>query len=460
MNLSSTPTLTQFDPTRIPYQIQVINDVRENFDYSMGVHEILLSGSVGSAKSILGAHLGITHCLKFEKSRGCLARQSMPDLKETILSKVLEHMEGDLVEGEDYEFNQTKAKITFANGSEIISRSWADGRFKKFRSVELSWALVEELTENTEDQKDFYTELKMRVGRLPHVPENWICSMTNPDGPDHWGYKYFITSDSPTRHVYYSVTTDNPFLPAWYIEQLKKDLDPKMARRMIYGEWIEISGEVVYHTYSRDSNFKNSSYTPTTREPIRLSFDFNIGEGKPMSACAGQYLSDRDEWHWFRDFVVQGARTEDICNEIADSGTLDIPGARFIVHGDASGKNRDTRNKRSDYDIIEKFLSEYITKDRRQIVFEMEVPPSNPPVRKRHNTLNGYMRNSIGQTRLFVYQDAKTLDEGFRLTKLKRGGNYIEDDSKHYQHVTTAAGYAMMARETFAEAGKQRTTIL
>jgi hypothetical protein len=42
-----------------------------------------------------------------------------------------------------------------------------------------------------------------------------------------------------------------------------------------------------------------------------------------------------------------------------------------------------------------------------------------------------------------VYKKAATLDEGMRLTKLRPGSQYIEDDSKRYQHITTALGYAV-----------------
>ena len=71
----------------------------------------------------------------------------------------------------------------------------------------------------------------------------------------------------------------------------------------------------------------------------------------------------------------------------------------------------------------------------------MEVPRSNPPIRERHNIVNAYCCNSLKQIRLFVYAKCKTLHEGFNLTALKKGAEYIEDDSKEYQHITTAAGY-------------------
>ncbi len=442
--MSDVPSLTQFDPTVIPYQYRVINDVRQGYDYSQGTHEVMLSGSVGSAKSVLMAHIIVTHCLMNAGARFLLGRLTMPDLKETILQTILDHIEEDLVEGVDYKLNQTSGKITFLkNGSEIISRSWADKKFKKFRSLKLSGACIEELTENDENYKGFYTELLTRLGRLPHVDENLVICATNPDAPSHWAYKHFIATKIPTRHVYYSVTEDNPFLKRSYIEQLKRDLDPKQARRLLYGEWIEITTEIVYHSYDHAHNFVDSDFEFNCRYPISLSFDFNIGVGKPMSAVASQYLGD--VFHFAEDFVVEGADTEDLLEEIAARGLFEQP-AKFLIHGDASGKNRDTRSKKTDYKIIVDFISKYRRKDGTRVEFELHVPLANPPIRTRHNAMNGYMHNSEGLRRLFTYRKANTADEGFRLTKLKAGGQYIEDDSPHYQHVTTAAGYAVVAQ--------------
>jgi hypothetical protein len=447
---SSTPSITEFDPRHIPWQFRLTQDLRTKWDYSKGrVHEFLMSGSVGSAKSILLAHLGITHSLQFPGSRGALCRRTMPDLKRTILTKLQEHIGNDLREGKDYEFNRTSGTFTLDNNSQIICYSWADKNFKKARSLELSWAGIEELTENSDDFKGFYPELRMRVGRLPHVPENWIGCATNPDAPSHWAYKYFIESSESTRHVYYSITEDNPFLPPEYVAQLKRDLDPKMARRMLQGEWLEISAEVVYHQYDRALNFRDQVYEFNTRYPILLCFDFNIGVGKPMSAVAGQFIDD--VFHWGENFIVEGARTDDLMQEIAARGLFDLP-TKFYVHGDASGKNRDTRSKVTDYEIIRDFLVRYTSPKRPRVEFEIQVPLANPPVRARHNTVNGYIHNSLGQRRMFVYRLAKTLDEGFRLTKLKPGGQYIiEDDTPHYQHVTTAVGYGVVAQTLYAQ---------
>lgn len=450
---SSTPSYSEFDPYVIPMQACVLKALRDA-DHDLGTHEILLSGSVGSAKSILMAHIVIRHCLENNRARVLIGRRALPDLKDTLFTKILEHLEG--ISQNKYKVNYSTARIKFSNGSEIISRSWADKHYSKLRSLELSMAAIEELTENDGDDEQAYHEIKMRVGRLPHIKTPLIIAATNPDSPGHWAYKYFIEPNlgdqkHRTRHVFYSRTEENPFLPRSYIEQLKIDMDPKTAQRMLYGQWVEIRGEVVYYEYDRDTQFRDYSYKIKKEVPVILTWDFNIGEGKPMSVCCMQY--HEDAFHIFAEVIIQGSRTADTIEELDGKGLL-VKDYKYIICGDASGKHRDTRSSQSDYDIIRKELSS------RNLNFEYHVPLANPPVRTRHNRVNAYCKNMAGDTRLFIYKDAKTCDEAMRLTKLKPGASYIEDDSKAYQHVGTAIGYAIMSETQRAQRKPQGTILL
>lgn len=434
---ASTPTLTQFDPNHIPFQMKVIRDVRRGFDYSDGKkHELLLSGSVGSSKSLLMAHLGITHCLMYSGARFGWFRRRMPDLRATIVQKCLEHIGDDLRPRIDFEYNRTTSRISFSNGSEMIARSWNDKQFFRLRSLELSAAGIEELTENDDDYAPAYDELYARIGRLPHVPESFLVSATNPDAPSHWAYRRFMLDQKPTRHVYYSITTDNPFLPKEYVKQLLENMDPKLARRMVYGEWIELTKDVIYYQYQRERNYKDQEYTIDAKHPIHVCWDFNIGEGKPLSACFFQHING--VFHVFDEVIVEGMRTLDSCEEMDARGLLSHR-TIYHLHGDATGKARSTKALHSDWETIEKYFA-----NRKGMRFQLRVPVSNPPVRKRHNIVNAQCLNAAGQVRLFVYRNAKTVDEGLRLTALKKGGQYIEDDSKQFQHVTTALGYGIV----------------
>lgn len=441
---SSGTTLQTFNPELIPYQWKVTNLVRDEWDYSKGNLEILLSGSYGSAKSIEMAHLAITHCLLYPKSVAMLARKAMPDLKATIFKECLEHLDESnddrvprhLVEGKDYWVNNSGAPcITFSNGSRIETISWADKKYKKGRSRKISFLVFEELTENNQDDREAFMTLKARLRRLPHVKENVLIAATNPDSPAHWAYKYFFEEKAPTKFVFKSVTTDNPFLDPIYIEQLMRDLDPRAIQRYIYGEWIELQKDQVYYNYTQEDNFK-TGFQFTKGETLILTHDFNIGAGKPMSAAA---MSRRgDIYHAFKAFHVEGARTLDIMEEIAASGLLDEAGMIY-VYGDATGKSNDTRSIKTDYDIIKSFLANYKTKDGRQLRFELRIATANPPIRRRQNLVNAYCKNGLGEIRFFVYD--KWIDEGMRLTAFKKGADMIEDDSLPQQHVTTAIGY-------------------
>lgn len=438
MLTKTTPTFSEFDPTIIPFQDTVIDDILCKYDYTKGTQEVLLSGSVGSSKSILMAHLIVRLCFEYPNNRILIGRKALPQLRETIYTKILEHLDQENIKrNKDYWSNDTQCNIRFKNGSEIIATSWSDNKYSKVRSYEISCGFIEELSENDEKDQKAYIEILMRCGRLSHVPVKFIMGATNPDSPGSWIFKRFMVNPTEQRHVYYSKTEDNPFLPKEYIQGLKENLDPKMARRMLYGEWIDIDQDRIYYAYDSEKQYlKNIEYQVNAKHPIMINFDFNIGQGKPMSSCAYQYIDD--VFHVFKEVVVEGARTQDALDEWYETGLL-TNGNEIIVHGDASGANRDTRNIVSDYDIIKKYLSQI-----QNCRFRLEVPRSNPPLRLRHNKVNAYCLNDTGKTRLYVYKGCKTVDEGMRLTQLKAGGNYIEDDSKRFQHITTALGYGIV----------------
>jgi PBSX family phage terminase large subunit len=444
IDVYSKPNFADFSPRIIPYQSAVI-DYLDEWDFNNGTPEILLSGSYGSAKSILMAHLTVRHCLENPGARVCLARKALPDLKDTIFKEILEHINDDFIEGKHYTVNHTSAKINWFNGSEIISRSWSDKKYKKGRSLKLSMVVFEELTENNEEDKQAFDTLKARLRRIPTVKENILIAATNPDSPAHWAFKYWFDSDKATRKVFKSITTDNPFLDPVYIEQLKADLDPKSAQRYIYGEWVELDADRVYYAYNPERNFLKTTYEINPHYPIILAFDFNIGQGKPMSSCAMQYV--HGVFHIFDEVVIQGARTSDSAEAWIEKGIVK-PGQRILIRGDASGDARDTRSILSDYDILKRAFS------NTGAIVELQVPKANPPIRRRHNLVNAYCQNEAGQVRLYVYKSCPVAHDGMRLTALKKTGDYIEDDSKHYQHVTTAIGYGIVYEHNLSGAQK------
>jgi hypothetical protein len=430
-----TPTISEYQP--IPAQLQLHRLLRSKEYKYKGIFEVLLSGSVGSAKSLGMAHELIVQAVSCKNANIGIFRKDMPALKDTILKTTLDHMGTDL----SYAYNKTRSQITLANSSSMTALSWGDGQIKKFRSYEFDVSGIEELTENP--TIDFYTELYQRHGRRKWFKRPVIISATNPDSPAHWAYKHFIDTDNPNRIVLYSRTIDNPHLSPEYIEGLKRNLTHAEVRRQIYGEWIEISKEVIYYAYKREVNFIDKEYILNPALPYDITFDFNIGIGKPMSSVLAQYDG---KYHIAKDFILSGGNTPEMCEELIDY-LKDKQFSKIRMYGDASGKNRDTRNTKSDWDIILHSFKNAFPK----VQIEYCVPIANPPIRKRHNLLNAKFCNAFDQHDCFVYNQAKTVDEGFRLTSLKKGGQLIEDDSKPYQHCTTAVGYYIVFNEAKLE---------
>lgn len=240
---------------------------------------------------------------------------------------------------------------------------------------------------------------------------------------------------SPTRHVYYSLTEENPFLPDWYVDQLKRDLDPVTAQRMLGGQWVTTRFDKIYHQYVEALHFNLQGFAPKENHPVWWSHDFNIGAGKPISSCFFQYIDDR--FHFFDEIVIDSGRTEDVIQEAFNRGLLH-PKQMYYITGDRNGKNKDTRQDSDDYNMIFDAL------EAARIPFVDEVPTKNPEVRTRHNKVNAYLMNAMGERRVTLYQNCEVLNKGMKYTKLKKGAHYIEDDSKREQHVTTALGYGIV----------------
>lgn len=436
---------SNFDPRHIKWQYEVLWDQANRWEYNRGVVRCLFSGSIGSSKTTEACFMAINHCTKFKRAKCLLGRRSLPDLRDTIYMEIVEMLENDdnLQEGDDYVTYDNVCRIVFPKTkSEIFSRTWGDKRYKKFRSLKLSMAIIEEATENDEQDKQAIREIMQRLNRISHIKENTLLLLTNPDSPSHWIHKDYIErADEPNTWVYYSLTEQNPFLDPNYITFLRENLTPKEADRQLRGMWVEIDSDRIYYNYQSNINYrKDVEYKIDTRYPVDFTCDFNIGEGKPMSWALGQHI--KKEFHIFEEYHAETMRTGKLLEEMEADGIFELP-VKWRIFGDSAGKHNDTRSNWSDYEIIEQFIANYKRKDGTVLEYELCVPRSNPPLRRRHNTANAMFGNDLGEVRFYVYKGCDFVDEGFRLTRPKKSAQNVEDDgpSCPWQHVTTAITY-------------------
>jgi hypothetical protein len=439
-------------------QRKVLN-VIYNHDYSLHTPEILQSGSVGSAKSAVSAHAAVSHCLRWPRAQGAISRMGLPDLRRTIYKEIKDHLEQDpnLIPGLHYRCYDQSCNVKFANGSEILGVTFGDREWGKVKSLTLSFIIFEELTEFPDEffkKGGGFMLFKARLRRLAHVPENWLLANTNPGEPGSPVHKYFIegSEEFDSRYVFYSDTESNKYLDPIYINQLKQDYSFLEAERYLRGKWISLFGKGIYHAFS-DKNVVKKRYEIDKYEPIYISFDFNIGHGKPLSSIAYQYINGI--FHFFAESVIHGAYTYEGVDDFYNREIINPKHCYYIIQGDATGKARDPSSKLTNYDVIEEYLG------RRFIRYELDVPTSNPPIRERHSRVNAQSCNDANQVRAFFYEKTvPTAIQGLKLTKLKEGANFVEDDSAEYQHISTAIGYGICATLETANQKKQGTVYL
>ena len=427
------------------YQRQAL-DLLYNYDYKNKFYpEILLSGSVGSAKSVLLAHFIISHCLRWNRARVGISRMGLPDLKKTLFQEIVDAIENDpnFIEGVHYRIKHNNAEIKFANGSHIMPITFGDRNWGKTKSYLFSLVVIEEGTEFEDDfyeiENSGFDLLRGRINRLAHVKENALIIATNPDEPSHFLYRYFIEGqeEHDNRFVFYSETDKNPYLDPNYIKQLRASYSPLMAERYLRGMWISLMGKGIYNAFS-DKNIRKKDYKINKKLPIYVAFDFNIAAGKPLSSIMYQF--DGKMFHFFEESIIYDAYTYEGIDDFYNRGLINTD-HYYIIQGDATGRNRDPASKKTNYMVIQEYLTS------RFIKFEMDVPTKNPPIRTRHSVVNSVLRNDLNQVRCFFYKNTKVAIQGMKETRLKKGANYIEDDSAKspYQHVTTAIGYGICA---------------
>lgn len=143
--------------------------------------------------------------------------------------------------------------------------------------------------------REFWAQLLARLS----MPGAKVFATTNPDGPQHWLRQEFILREHELnlRHWHFSLD-DNPFLPAEYVSDLKREYVGLWYRRFVRGEWCLAEG-AVFDMWNPDVMVVD--VVPQIQRWIGLGVDY--GNTNPFAALVLGLGTDgrlylTHEWRW------------------------------------------------------------------------------------------------------------------------------------------------------------------
>jgi len=218
----------------------------------------------------------------------------------------------------------------------------------------------------------------------------------------------------------------NKALPIRFFRNLLARYPLRMIQAYVGGKFVNLKTNRIYYEFDREDHL-DQDLVLNPHHPICWTHDFNVD---PMSSAILQRYKDDQEIH--DEIIIEGAAITDALEEFRNRGydkwLEQNGGPGVIIYGDATGSHRDTRSKTSDYGLL-----------RTHGFTNQKVRKSNPPIRHRHNSANGRLRNALGEMHLRIHPRCKTLIRGLEVVGYKPG-SYLEEDIRE-QHVTAAWSY-------------------
>jgi predicted phage terminase large subunit-like protein len=222
-------------------------------------------GPLGTAKTTALCFKAWLYCQRFPGARVVIVRDTYPNLIGTTQRSFFQWFPPGLA-GEYHKTEKTFVLRTRGASSEILFRALDDERdVRNVLSLEVAAAAIDEPQggPNTKGGADpgidenLYDALLARVGRQSGFPLKmlWMCG--NPPSPSHWLAKEFEyegagepRDDLPKKRLYLATQDENRanLHPTYYEDLIDLwGVDTPLARRFIFGEWVEFATEQPFH---------------------------------------------------------------------------------------------------------------------------------------------------------------------------------------------------------------------
>jgi hypothetical protein len=296
-------------------------------------------------------------------------------------------------------------------------------------------------------------------------PPGWALFIGRPRGMNHFYRMHQAAKTKKDWGVYF------PW-PSWLImepdevEAARNDLDSRSFDQEYGGLFVESSGTAYYQF--GEHNLTHLEYDPD--KDLQFAFDFNVNPGVavvaqdqerptvfhecPQCDAIGKHNSGEECSICRYEFPMElitgvigevfrwniDSNTRLVCEELIDRWG-DRHKGRILCYGDATGGARRTSSERSDWQLIEGYLS------LQWPDMLIDVNRTNPGVRDRLVTVNSRFKSASGNVRILIDKEkAPQLVLDLESTTLKGNGDLNPGPEHKFSHISDGLGYLVCQR--------------
>lgn len=231
------------------------------------------------------------------------------------------------------------------------------------------------------------------LGRLRAGNRRQLGMFSTPEGFGILHALFVEEGHKEDRQLYRAKSTDNPHLPADFIDGMRENYPEALLQSYINGEFCNLTQASVYPEFDRGLN-ASAITQPDESDIVFCGVDFNVD--RSWICCLVQR---GDGLHVFRELIARD--TPGVIEAIRQEFQPWIDHGQLIVCPDASSQNRSTKNAGiSDFGLM------------KQAGLRLQTQASNPFIRDRVLSVNTLICNAKGERQLFVHPECKGMIKG------------------------------------------------
>lgn len=348
------------------------------------ITRIVFGGQAGGGKTLL-ASFYLTHiCMTYPLSRMYMARETLKDIKESIL---LTYLELSDTLGVKVKYSEQKGLLLYPNGSSIYLKEVfafpSDPDFNSLGSREYTGGVIEEgVNVSKKAASILVSRTRFKHTKYGLTPKQLItCNPGN-----GWIKDEIVVPQRegrrPKNAVFISASLqsnpDKEFVEG-YMKNLEENLAAYDRARLLYGDWDakEKTGAEYLKEFVADRHAVYSNeYDPNL--PVHLSFDENVN---PYITCQVWQVEGKT-LKMIKEFCLRPPANsrQHVCRAVANY--LGGHTSGMFIYGDATSIKSETGKEYGEnfFTDILTYLSQYHP--------VMRVPSKNPSVMSRAGFLN------------------------------------------------------------------------